>query len=203
MFRRFTSQIFSKRFMLPFSLCTGIGLSTYYVYYRKNTHSIIYDSYQFNPKKPVEKYVMNDLSHYIDCTGLDPYDVFAHLYNSSKPLGLGYLHVEYTVMDKNEAKKILDVDYRTDYVNGRPIKIYFNNWPYLSPTGYDSRNGGEGTMKRLITELKETGKVCNKIPEKLSPEKIKEIVNHHNNEIQIFQSLIDKSKEVPTKEVLS
>ncbi len=106
--------------------------------------------------------------YYIDCTGLNKYDVFAHLYNSSKPLGMGLLQGEYKSFDREQAKLILDQNPKIDYCKGRPIKINFETWPFLDFDGFDSRNGVPGTMDRLILELKNNKKISTQIPEPVS-----------------------------------
>lgn len=129
----------------------------YQVQYLINPH-------KFYPMKPVDKHVLDDPSGYIDCTDLDPYNVLAHLYNSSKPMGLGVIQAKYVAMDHQTAKDILDSGPVTDYIYGRPIKVSFENWPFLYPGGYDQKNG-HGMMQKLINELRETGTISTKIPE--------------------------------------
>ncbi len=125
---------------------------------------------KFYPTKPVDQRILDDHSEYVDCHDLDPYDVLAHLYNSSAPTGMGIFQAKYVAINSEMAKQILDFGHMIDYVYGRPIKTSFENWPYLYPSGYDKRNGGSGMMQRLIIELRETGKISMKIPEE-QPEK--------------------------------
>jgi len=122
--------------------------------------------YQFYPQDPLGPKV--DRSQYIDCRDLDPYDVLRHLYNSSKPRGLGALHGKYLPMDHQEAKHLLDNQQVFDHIHGRPIKTSFRTWPYLYPVGYD-RSNQPLTMSTLISELKETGIVSLSVPDHVDP----------------------------------
>ena len=129
---------------------------------------------------PHEEHLIHDEhfinnNHYIDCRGLDKYDVFCHLYNSSKPLGLGLLQGEYKIMNRELAKVILDHNSNIDYCKGRPIKTNFNTFPYLHSDGYDSRNGPydsrngpHDTMSKLIKELMDNKVISTKIPDQVS-----------------------------------
>lgn len=143
---------------------------------------------KFYPTKPVDKHVLDNLSNYVDCTDLDPYDVFAHLYNSSRPMGLGVLEAKYVAMNQMEAKDLLDISYTADYIYGRPIKTSFNNWPFLHPRGYDNYNGGPGTMQRLIKELRETNKISTKVPEECPEQELKKLAKSFDQYAEIFNN---------------
>jgi hypothetical protein len=142
----------------------------------------------FDRDQPMDAWIEDHRSDYIDCTGLNPYDVLAHLYNSSQPLGMGYFQAKYTVMNRKEAKKILDEKLSLDYVHGRPIKIDFESWPYLYPKYYDGRNGNknDGTMRKLITDLRESGEISINVPRKITQQEIDEIIAKSQESLQLW-----------------
>ncbi len=144
---------------------------------------------KFYPNKPVDKNVLNNSSEYVDCTGLDPYDVMAHLYNSSKPKGMGVFEAKYVPMDHDTAKSILDSNSNTDYVYGRPIKTSFYNWPFLYPKTYDKYNGDKGMMCKLINELKTTGKVSMQIPDEQPEYEFNRMMKELDQGIEIYNNL--------------
>jgi hypothetical protein len=122
--------------------------------------------YKFYPQYPLGPMV--DKSQYIDCQDLDPYDVLRHLYNSTKPRGLGAIQGKYLPMDYQEARHLLDNQQVFDHIYGRPIKTSFKSWPYLHPAQYD-RSNAPLTMSSLISELKKTGIVSLSVPEYVDP----------------------------------
>lgn len=189
MIRRFIDKVSLNKI----SIITGTLLASSFVCYRyqvtKNDfpkRDRIFDRI-FDRKKPIDEWIEKYKSEYIDCTGLNPYDVLAHLYNSSSnPIGMGLTQAEYTAMDREEAKKILDETLCLDYVKGRPIKVNFESWPYLHPCGYDSRNGNgsEKMMRKLITDLRESGKISTNIPEKKTQQEIDDTVAECQKSLQ-------------------
>jgi hypothetical protein len=90
----------------------------------------------------------------INCGTLAKGVVLAHLYNNSKPLGMGLYQYKAKAMTKADANKLLEGNNYFDYLHGRPMKINFSNYPELDPWGYDRDNGGTGTMEHLVGELK-------------------------------------------------
>ena len=153
----------------------------YQIQYMINPH-------KFYPNKPVDTHVQENSSQYVDCTGLDPYDVLAQLYNSSLPKGLGVLQAKYEAMDRENAKLILDSNFNTDYVYGRPIKTSFNNWPLLYPGTYDKYNGDPGMMHRLIAKLRTTGKVSMEIPVEQPEYEINGMIKEFDQGIKIIKN---------------
>lgn len=94
----------------------------------------------------------------VDCTGLAKEEVLAHLYNNAKSVGMGYLQAKTEPMSIHEAHTQLSTNSRFDYLHGRPLKINFDQYPYLTSHLYDRDQGGTGTMARLIDELRSTQK---------------------------------------------
>ena len=107
---------------------------------------------------------MASTSTTVDCGTLSSGEVLAHLYNNSKPLGMGMFQYEAKAMSASEAEKYLKSKKHVDYCKGRPIKTSFNNYPKLDSWDFDRDNGGPGTMKSLIDQLKKTGEVSTKVP---------------------------------------
>ena len=103
---------------------------------------------------------MYDEDGHVDCEGLEASAVFAHLYNTAKP----YEQMEKIYKGEDisieVAQEFLDNwGYRFDFINAREFLIDFTHYPILNTFGYDSKQGGVGTMARLIDELRESGKI--------------------------------------------
>ena len=41
-----------------------------------------------------------------------------------------------------------------DYLHGRPMKTNFKNYPQLDSSGYDSNNGGDGSMQKCLDNVR-------------------------------------------------
>jgi len=76
----------------------------------------------------------------INLKGKDKAAVLMHLYNASKPLGLGFLHYNPAPMILHEEKELLKQGTYFDYLIGRVMKIELGG-DELDPWGYDRDNG--------------------------------------------------------------
>jgi hypothetical protein len=108
----------------------------------------------------------------IDITGLGKAAVLAALFNASAPGGLGFLQAAYgpTDLTIEQAQECIDAvrssdpvsretpDLYFDYLHGRPLKLELDG-DYINPWGYDRDNGGEGSAKKIIDELRESGQI--------------------------------------------
>lgn len=103
----------------------------------------------------------------VNIAGLDKAELFAALYNHAKPLGMGKLHYDPTVLTKESAEKLMGLgddaarmfpgmrrgnSLYFDYVKGRPLKIdlsgdEMDTWLY-------NRDQGEGAAERIVAELR-------------------------------------------------
>lgn len=111
----------------------------------------------------------------INIKGLDKAEVLAALYNSSRPLGMGYLHFDPTPMTKDQAQEFLDgtgetsepiqpnwrKDQHFDYLKGRVMKVDLSG-DELHDGLYDRDNGTGAAYSALRPLLearqeKETG----------------------------------------------
>jgi hypothetical protein len=102
-------------------------------------------------------------SNDIDCQGLAKEAVLAHLYNNAKPLQMGYIDAFAVAMTTAEASDHLQQTDYFEYLNGRPMKLSFENFPMICAHGYDRDQGGDGTAARLIKQLKCTGIVSDAV----------------------------------------
>lgn len=89
----------------------------------------------------------------ISLKGINKADVLAALYNSSRPLGMGFMHYDPKPMTRDEAQAILD-DGCThfDYLNGRVMKIDLSG-DELDPRLYDRDNGPGAATTALLAFL--------------------------------------------------
>ena len=89
----------------------------------------------------------------IDIKGLDKAELLAALYNSSQPLGLGFLQADTNAMTKEDATEIIrEQGLSFDYLQGRVMKISLEG-DNLNPWGYD-RDNGEGSVAQIVENLK-------------------------------------------------
>ena len=88
----------------------------------------------------------------MDIKGISKAEILRRLYNSSQPLGLGFLHFEPKDMTLKEAEILLEKNKYFDYLKGRVMKIdlsgdELNTWAY-------NRDNGEGTAEAIISNIK-------------------------------------------------
>jgi len=84
----------------------------------------------------------------IDISKMNKAEILSKLYNSSKPMGLGFLHFTPEDMTKEEAENLLKETQWFDYLKGRVMKIDLNG-DDLRVDGYD-RDNGEGAAARAL-----------------------------------------------------
>lgn len=107
----------------------------------------------------------------VDISGLDKAAVLATLFNASAPGGMGFLQAGFgpSIMTVEDAQQVIDAggtdepgfnrgNLSFDYLFGRPLKVDLNG-DELHPWGFDRDNGGTGTAKRLIDDLRANGQV--------------------------------------------
>ncbi len=78
----------------------------------------------------------------------------AALYNSSRPLGMGFLHAKSADMTEAEASELLSETQRFDYLHGRVMKCDFSS-DELNLRLYDRDNGqgaGYEALKSILTK---------------------------------------------------
>ena len=101
----------------------------------------------------------------VNCEGLDVSVVFAHLYNTAKPHEImGKIYEGQDITTKLAQELLDECGPRFDYVNAREFLIDFKHFPLLNTFGYDSKQGGLGTMSRLIDELRTRGEINTNVP---------------------------------------
>lgn len=103
----------------------------------------------------------------VNIAGLDKAELFAALYNHAKPMGMGMLHYNPTIITKDEAEKMMkagDDSSRMfpgmrsgralyfDYVLGRPMKIDISG-DETDSWGYN-RDQGENAVERIVEALR-------------------------------------------------
>lgn len=103
----------------------------------------------------------------LDIRGLDKAEVLAALYNSAKPLGMGWLHFDPTPMTVAEAQEVINAggnaagDYPAwpsrnkmyfDYFKGRVMKVDISGDELY--TGLYDRDNGEGAAERALSSLR-------------------------------------------------
>lgn len=108
--------------------------------------------------------------HEIEITGLSLGSVLAALWNGTRPLGLGHFHSSPgDHMTSEEGQEIINAlksrqlpddpppDFRlhTDYVKGRPLKVYFRSnaaedKTYVGRVDLYDRDAGEGKAAKVI-----------------------------------------------------
>lgn len=102
----------------------------------------------------------------VDISGLDKAELFAALYNHAKPLGMGFLHYDPTVMTKEAAIKMMgagDDSSRMfpgiggrpmyfDYVKGRPLKIDLSG--DTLDTYLYNRDQGDNAAEKIVEKLR-------------------------------------------------
>ncbi len=91
----------------------------------------------------------------IDCTGLNKVDVLISLYENSGEIGLGCFQSSTNTLN-HETAELLSLGF-VDYLNGRPIKIWFTDYPIIDVERYDEYNG-EGNAFSIIQNLKNISK---------------------------------------------
>ncbi len=132
----------------------------------------------------------------VDCSGLTKEDVLTHLYNNAKPLGMGFIQAKAEPMSIQEAKSQLSENSYFDYLNGRPLKISFSSYPIIDSHLYDRDQGGPGTMKRLVGELKSGSVVSQDVKfEPKSDAELKEILKNSKIEIVSFAANDDSKMD--------
>jgi len=95
----------------------------------------------------------------IDISEFKKADVLAVLYNSAKPVGLGFMHYNSKPMTREDAQKIIDQGITNfDYLHGRIMKIDISG-DKIDPSCYDADNDQEGLALSAITALYVTEKV--------------------------------------------
>ncbi len=95
------------------------------------------------------------MSDVIDITGIGKPELLAALYNSSKPIGLGFLQATPEPMTYREAEIIIEQQgKRFDYLKGRPLKCDISGDSF-DPWGYDRDNGGAGSAFKVIQSVRD------------------------------------------------
>ena len=112
-----------------------------------------------------ESLIMSDM---IDISGLDKAAVLAVLFNASAPNGMGFAQASrgpsvMTIEDAEEIIKGIDSTNQHyylefDYLLGRPLKLNISEDSFDASV-FDYYNGGTGTARRWIDELRHTGEV--------------------------------------------
>lgn len=102
----------------------------------------------------------------IDITGINKAALLAALFNSSKPMGLGfYAQGHNTRMTAQAAQATIDqkmhMKYDFDYLQGRVMKIDISG-NAMDPGGYDRDNGPGAALK--VVEAIRSGQVPSLIP---------------------------------------
>jgi|GEM_PF-2228415 len=77
--------------------------------------------------------------------------ILAALYNNSKPLGMGIMHFDPTLMVEKEAERILKSQTYFDYLKGRVMKLDFAT-NQIDTCLYD-RDNGDGSCERIINGI--------------------------------------------------
>jgi len=117
----------------------------------------------------------------INLDGLDKADVLAVLYNSSKPLGLGFMQYDSKPMNKEEAQTILDSGRNYfDYLKGRVMKVDLSR-NTLDTRLYD-RDNGQGAAESAISALRSTSQI--------NPDNVQ--AAHHKNTQNSAEELRDQ-----------
>ena len=89
----------------------------------------------------------------IDIKGLSKAKVLAALYNSSKPLGMGFLQYIPDDMTESEAAKLLTEGTYFDYLKGRVMKVDLSSDEKFEEYLYD-RDNGVGAAQRAIDGIR-------------------------------------------------
>ena len=93
----------------------------------------------------------------VDTKGLNRGDVLAALYNTSQPLGMGFLQFDPVVMTRDEAElliKVRDADgCYFDYLKGRVMKVCLKDPAQFDERLYD-RDNGPGAAERAIAKIR-------------------------------------------------
>lgn len=100
----------------------------------------------------------------VDCGEISSATVLAHLYNNSKSFGMKKNQYIANTMTEKEAIQLLKKNKYFDYLHGRPLYVSFIDFPKLETQLYDREQGGDGTVERLINELKNTDKLSTELP---------------------------------------
>ena len=102
----------------------------------------------------------------VDISGLDKAAVLATLFNASAPRGMGFIQARFgpSIMTVEDAQQVINAGGTNrgklsfDYLFGRPLGVDLNGGE-LNPWGFDPVNGGTGTAKRFIDDLRANGRV--------------------------------------------
>ena len=96
----------------------------------------------------------NDNSNIVDITGLDPAEVFAALYNASKPMGKGFFQFDSKSMTVGEANQLMLSMKYFDYVYGRVMKIGITSESKEIDVLLYNRDNGESAAQNVILDLR-------------------------------------------------
>ena len=96
----------------------------------------------------------------VNIKGLSKAAVLAALYNTSKPLGMGFLQYNPKPMTEEEAAELLNKSNCFDYLYGRLMKIDLKSDDEFNEWGYD-RDLGSGSAQRAIDLLRASRNVNN------------------------------------------
>lgn len=95
----------------------------------------------------------------IDITGIDKATLLTALYNSSKPLAMGFIFSRRTLMSKEDAQRYIDRGQTSfGYLEGRAMNIDISG-DQMDPQLYDSCNR-PGAAKRVVEMIKESQEVA-------------------------------------------
>lgn len=112
-----------------------------------------------------------EASTMINIEGLDKADVLAVLYNTSRPVGMGFIQAGAfgpLEMTHEQAQKELDARGITrnhqfpldfDYLHGRPLKTDLTSDIEFDEQYFDDNNSGHGTATEAIAHLRATGDI--------------------------------------------
>jgi hypothetical protein len=92
------------------------------------------------------------MSNTISIAGLDKAKLLAALYNSSKPLGMGFLHFDPAPMTAEEATILLEKTTKFDYLKGRVMKVNLDTDELR--TGSYNRDNGDDAVERIVANLR-------------------------------------------------
>ena len=99
-------------------------------------------------------------------------EVLLKLWESTTPLGLGYMYSSRNVT-LEDAKKQLEESTYVDYFYGKPIKTDFSTFPILDSMGYD-RDAGKCKMEEVAFGIAKYHGPTKKLTEKEESELYKE-----------------------------
>ena len=107
-------------------------------------------------------------SNNINIKGLSKAEILVAMYNSSKPLGAGFLDPDYnSILTLEKAEMLYHQSHgRFDYVQGRLIKVNLLS-DHVNPCAYD-RDNGEGALAACVEAVRSGTSVSLKVYEKPS-----------------------------------